>query len=184
MGLIIGISGKARSGKDTFGNALKIASHKYGVSLELHSFARKLKEIARDNFNLTDEQVNGSEKEHFIEKWNATPRTIMQKLGEGYRNIYPDYWVDSVLDKYNPSSGTVMVITDCRFKNEFTAIKRKADGIVVRMERDASLRGEISNPNHQSEIDLDHVSFERVIENNGTIEDLHRKALELLGDVI
>jgi hypothetical protein len=52
------------------------------------------------------------------------------------------------------------------------------------MERDASLRGEISNPNHQSEIDLDHVSFERVIENNGTIEDLHRKALELLGDVI
>lgn len=184
MGLIIGISGKARSGKDTFGNALKIASYKYGVNLELHSFARKLKDIARDNFGLTHEQVNGSEKEQHIEKWGTTPRVIMQKLGEGYRNIYPNYWVDSVLDKYNPNSGSIMVITDCRFKNEFFAIKNKADGIVIRMKRDPKLRGEISNPNHQSEVDLDHVSFERVIDNNRTIEDLYIKAVEFLGDVI
>jgi hypothetical protein len=183
MGLIIGISGKARSGKDTFGNALKIASHKYGLNVELHSFARKLKDIAKDNFGLTDEQLNGLEKESHIERWNCTPRVIMQKLGEGYRNIYPNYWVDSVLDKYNPDSGIIMVITDCRFKNEFIGIQYKG-GLVVRMERDESLRGVVSNPNHPSETDLDRSSFERVIDNNGTLDELYRKAVELLGDVI
>lgn len=183
MGLILGISGKARSGKDTFGGALKEAAVKYGLDVQLQSFASKLKDIAKRDFFLTEEQVNGLEKEVYLERWKTTPRAIMQNLGAGYRAIYENYWVDIVLDSFDMSSGKILVITDCRFKNEFIGIQLKS-GMVVRMERDASLRGEVTNPLHPSETDLDHVSFERVIYNNSSILDLKKQAEQLLLDII
>lgn len=88
------------------------------------------------------------------------------------------------------------IVTDCRFPNEANAIKERR-GINIRVNRDlpckvcnltkAERRGkqcnEITCPNqskHPSETSLDDYSFDYVIDNNGTIEELIHKVKEIL----
>ena len=67
------------------------------------------------------------------------------------------------------------IITDCRFPNEFRAIKDNG-GVVIRIERDC-----IKPVNaHPSEIALDDFQFDFVIENNGSLEDLTRSVTFML----
>ena len=72
--MLIGISGKAQSGKDTLG---KYLCDEYRC---LHYyFAKPLKEGAKVMFNLTDDQI--ANKEVPIEPWGISPRKIYQVLG-------------------------------------------------------------------------------------------------------
>lgn len=176
---IIAISGKARAGKNSLADAIGRIGSQFNLEVVNVSFADKLKQIARDNFSLTEEQVNGNDKEVFDERWQQTPRQILQKLGEGYRNISKDYWVDVVLDKFKSSNKILWTNADCRYVNEAVKIK-EIGGIVVRVERDSSLRGIVTNPNHPSEVELDSFSFDDVFDNNGPIEKLDVYAFHLL----
>ena len=167
--MIIGISGKAQVGKDTLGHALIRRGKAFGVHIETRSFADKLKQMAITHFNLTRQQAYGTaeDKETVDSRWGLTPRTILQEIGQGYRKIYENYWVDVVLNELDSSKH--YAITDTRYKNEHSGIVN-AGGIVVRMERPTELRGEVSNPNHSSEVDLDDSEFDLVFHNDGAIE--------------
>lgn len=67
------------------------------------------------------------------------------------------------------------IITDCRFPNEFRAIKDNG-GIVIRIERD----GIVPINAHPSETALDSFEFDFEIENNGSLEDLRRSVTFML----
>ena len=84
------------------------------------------------------------------------------------------------------------IITDTRFPNEADAVKSR-DGINIRIERDDYVFDEsgkriiptkeyvnTNNKQHESETALDDYSFDYVIDNNGTIEDLIIKVKEIL----
>ena len=88
------------------------------------------------------------------------------------------------------------IITDCRFENEANAIKERG-GINIRVNRDLPCKvcnltkterrgkqcNEITCPNqsnHSSETSLDNYSFDYVIDNNSTIEELIHKVKEIL----
>ena len=66
----------------------------------------------------------------------------------------------------------VNLITDVRFKSEVKGIK-DLEGIIVRVNREGAGAGY-----HISEIDLDDYSFDYVINNNGSMEDLLLKVKE------
>lgn len=163
--MLIGLSGKARSGKDS------IATHLYGeFYFKRLAFADKLKQVCKEMFDLSDEQVYGSKKEEIDGRYWKTPRYILQHIGtEGFRFIDPDIWHRIVLkdcDKYvSPEVKTTgmirspkrhAVITDVRFKNEADAIREKGGLLwrIVREDHDGASGG---IEGHASEMELDNV---------------------------
>ena len=163
--MIIGISGKIGSGKDTAGQILQ----EY-TGWEIYKFADALKDCVCRIIGCTREQLEDREfKEISLGPvWgNLTPRTILQKMGtEGGREaIYDDVWVNATFAGLDPDSDN-MIITDMRFLNELEAVKSRG-GLTIRINR-----GEGNTGDHPSETALDDANFDYVIDNNGTIEDL------------
>jgi len=129
---IIGITGRKFHGKDTLADYLVI-HHGY-IKL---SFAQPIKEMSKTIFGFTEEQVNGTLKETIDERWNVTPRKVMQFIGtELFRDniskllphIGEDIWVHCAIEKIksqliiNPNSK--FVISDVRFPNELESLKQ------------------------------------------------------------
>ena len=160
--MLIGISGKAQSGKDTLG---KFLCERYRC---LHYyFAKPLKEGAKIMFALTDDQI--ANKEVPIEPWGISPRTIYQRLGtEVGRGIDVNIWVKNAEMFVKSVAGRTVVITDVRFDNEALWIHNRG-GVVINIERDQK---DIYENRHSSEGGLSPDSIDLTIYNNGTIEDM------------
>ena len=161
--MLIGISGKARSGKDTLGQYI---CDEYKC---LHYyFAKPLKEGARVMFGLTDEQVEN--KETVVDLWGMSPRKIYQLLGtEVGRGLDKQIWIKNAEMFVKSVPGRTVVITDVRFKNEAEWI-RSRDGVVIHIERDS--QSDITENTHSSENDIGPDDYDLLIKNNGTITDL------------
>ena len=66
------------------------------------------------------------------------------------------------------------IVTDVRYQNEADHIKNKG-GILIRVNRNTH-----NNDNHKSEIDLDDYNkFDFIIDNNGSVEELIKKVIEI-----
>jgi hypothetical protein len=69
------------------------------------------------------------------------------------------------------------VITDFRFPNELKVIKENFKNVIsIRIERDSVS----NNDNHASENQIMGLDVDKVIKNNGTIEELHRAILSMI----
>lgn len=186
---LIGVTGRKRSGKDTFAQRL----------VEAHGYTRvAFADILRQALAALDPLVRIEEDErglfgfrpgdahrHFrlstlLETWDwetvkATRegRRLLQAFGtEAGRRIYGEnVWVDLTAAKVDAIPGPV-VITDVRFPNEADYIE-ESFGVLVRVERPGL---ELSADLHPSETALDDREAEWTIRNAGTIDDLHRAA--------
>lgn len=165
--MIIGLSGKAKSGKDCLADYLV---QNYGFVKV--AFADELKLLCASTFNLSNEQLYGNLKETKDSRYNKTTREILQATGQFYRSIDIDFWVNKCINKIYLDKN--YVITDCRLTNEYNAIK-KLNGKIIRINRDGELRGYVSNSNDISETDLNNHNFDLTIDNNGTLIDLYNK---------
>lgn len=130
---IITISGFIGSGKDTVAEYL-VNNYNY----ERLSFASTLKDITAILFNWSRDLLEGNTTEsrewrEQPDKWweeklnmpNFTPRYALQYLGTDIFRQYfnTDIWVLAVENKLNSINGNV-VITDCRFPNEFKILNQ------------------------------------------------------------
>lgn len=169
---ILGLAGRKRSGKNTAAEALRRPPYN---AVEV-GFADKVKSIARDLYGLDDAQLYGDLKEVRDPRYGLTPRFIMQRLGtEVARSIYADTWVRYLMEVEIPRRVPALgfaVVTDVRFSNEVKAI-HDAGGLVFRIERPSLVLDESSN--HPSEAEIDRLDVDRVIVNDGTVDDLHDK---------
>lgn len=126
---VIGVSGKARAGKDTL---FAIAEKDGFIKL---SFAEELKRQAREDFGLTNEQTDGSLKEVPTDLLDGnTPRSCLIELGNLYRRYRPTFWVDIVVNKIKANPSGKFMVTDVRYPNEADAL-REVGGIILRLER-------------------------------------------------
>ena len=188
--MIIGLSGKKRSGKDTVAEYL---CAQYGFIN--YGFGDPIKEIARIMFQFSEEQLYGNQKDMLDVTWGIKPREFFQKFGTEYGQfILPDhhpevfeginsrqFWVKcfwrwyQVKLKENPH--LKVVISDVRFLHELTFIKEKG-GYIIKVNRNGILKdGHLS----EMEIDtLDKDDFNATIDNNGTLAELHSKIIDLL----
>ena len=188
--MIIGISGKKQSGKDTISDYLinKYNFIKYG-------FADPIKEIAKIIFNFSEEQLFGSQKDIIDPIWNIKPRDFFQKFGTDYGQfVFPDHfpeifkdenkrtlWVKVFkswyLKKIKENPGIKIVINDVRFNHEFDIIQ-ELGGYIIKVIRPNTL-----NDSHISENELDNrdsEDFNNIIFNNGTKEELFDKIVEII----
>jgi len=143
--MIIGIVGNIGEGKDTVAEYLE-TNHNF----KRESFAGTLKDAVSAIFGWDRELLEGKTKEsrewrEQVDHWwserlnipELTPRLVLQLWGTEVcrKNFHGDIWIASLENKLRNVTGNV-VISDCRFPNEFTAIKN-AGGIIIRVKRGA-----------------------------------------------
>ena len=147
--IIIGLSGRKRSGKDTVAATIRKEFRQDYISsrYNTYAFADDLKELVAAAFNLGDPTTAFSDKnkEVGIGTWDdrgerITPRSLLQAIGTGgVRAVFgPDFWVERLMKSIErdrtSTQGQGAIITDCRFLNEVDAI-HAAGGVVVRLNR-------------------------------------------------
>jgi len=169
--MLIGISGKQRSGKDTVAEYL---NKKYGF-IRI-SFANPLKRLAIDYFGLTPKDV-------YVRKPDSV-RKFLQELGRLGRSVDKDFWIKKALSNYDKNE--LWVVSDVRYKNEAKAIKN-LEGVLIRIEADRDIRlqrGPLAYENDLSETDLDDYSFDYVIYNNSTFEKLYKQVDKIMNQIL
>lgn len=174
MPKIIGIAGRARSGKDTVANM--ILSMRGGYS---YSFADPLRAMLRAINIDMDDQFWKDNKEVSIPALGKSPREMLQTLGTdwGRRLVNEDIWIIMAMERLM-NRGPGMVIADVRFDNEAQWV-RSQGGMVLHL----------SNPNvpavaaHVSENGVTYQLGDSEITNDGSLEDLLVKVKELLSGV-
>lgn len=172
--MIIGLSGYARSGKDTVAEYLV---KEYGFAQ--YSFAEPMKKamyVLNPIVNLDNNSKNFIRYKEVIDEYgidNAKTnfieiRRLLQVFGtEVGRTMFGEnFWVDICLNSIHSFRS---VISDVRFPNEADEIK-KHGGVIWRVNRP-----DIKPvTRHSSETALDNYKFDAVLNNDKFINDLHR----------
>jgi hypothetical protein len=189
--MIVGICGLIGSGKDTIADQLV-----QNYSFKKLSFADKLKDSLASMFDWDRELLDGKTKESrdwreqedkFWSKetgQSITPRFVLQKFGtecmrEGF---YDGIWVSLTKKKILDNPDVKWVIPDVRFENEAKMIKEIGGEVWwvkrgqlpmwFRMYQDI---GQTPKDIHPSEWAWANVSFNKVFENNSTIDALRNQ---------
>jgi hypothetical protein len=204
MTRVIGFTGSIGSGKDTAADYL-CNFHEF----KRDSFASTLKDAVAAVFKWNRELLEGRTKasrewREQVDQWWAerlnipdlTPRWVLQNWGTEVCRIgfHDDIWIASLENKLRQAADDI-VISDVRFPNEIQSIKNQ-NGIMVRVKRGPdpdwfpiaimANNGSIEAKAKLKELDV-HASeyswvgseFTKVIENDGTIQELYDK-IELL----
>ena len=193
--MIVGLSGFARSGKDTFAERL-VEKHGFiriAFADKLRDFLYALNPIVigwdRDGHGNTVKVYTLLQEVIDEYGWNGykeTPygnemRRLLQRLGTeaGRETLWDTIWIDAALKDLDEHKN--YVITDARFLNEFEAIRWAADRqdhvcAIVRIERP----GVGPANDHASEMEaLQYDQFDLTVNNDGTKELLWEMADEL-----
>lgn len=163
--MLIGIAGKAGSGKDTVGNYLQ--SH-YGFAPV--AFARPIREMLSA---IGIPEPAREDKEKIMPDWGFSYRRAAQMLGtEWGRALSPTFWSDMMERSLETDArlGLSTVITDVRFENEAEMIRRRGGHIVHLLGRSY----ETDNAEHKSEAGVMlHPNEDSIIHNNGSLQALY-----------
>ena len=151
--MLIGVSGKLGSGKDTFAEKLT----RQIPELRQKSFAFKLKQVtALLTGQKLEDMFTQEGKNIYLQEWGMTVGEFQQKMGtEGMRQgVHENGWVLSLFSDYTDNSS--WIVTDVRFPNEAAAIRNRG-GYLVRIEGDPNKTRASSTRdlNHASETSLD-----------------------------
>lgn len=175
---IVGISGRAGSGKDTVAEMIHRILETRGGDTTTICFAKPLKDIAQICGYSYDQLYDQNHKNDVSPLWNMSGRKFLQFVGtELFRNnIDPDFWVKlyennvktAIKKYYFP-----VLTPDVRFANESQSIKRMG-GIVVYVDRPG-----ISTMTHESE-KLEGIDPDYIINNVGSLIDLKNKVYEFI----
>jgi len=172
--MLIAISGKMGSGKDTLAQIILNYFQKKGVKCKYLKFADTVKKSSALITQTTVED-NYNNKDKIIPNLDMSIGRFQQLFGTAMRHIHTDIWVYPVIQEYLADVTNVCVISDCRFKNEAKIIKEHG-GLIFRINRsDENEMNKTRDANHISEIDMDdYCDYDLVIQNDYTMEYLEK----------
>lgn len=199
--MILGIVGSIGSGKDTLADYLS-NFHEFRRESFASSLKDALSVIFGWDRTLLEGRTKQSRawREEVDEWWanrlnipHLTPRWVLQNFATEVcrETFHDDIWIAS-LEKKLLTITDNLVITDCRFPNEIAAIQN-AGGKIIRINRGPepkwvpyvadALQNDLTSITiltesykiHQSEWIWYGVDFDIIIDNNGTITELHNQ---------
>ena len=183
--MIIGITGRKGSGKDTAANF--ILHHPDYKDWARIKFADGLKTMLRSFLSYTgvddktiERMIEGDLKEVPCDRFcGKTPRFAMQTLGTewGRQMIGNDLWVEAT--KARCAQFENCIITDVRFENEVEAL-HEMGGKLIKVNRP----GLLETDHHLSEVFITHLEADYQIENDGQIIDMRDKVLAIVKEAI
>jgi len=196
--MIIGVSGKARSGKNVFAEFLAAEIfRRTGEAYILMAYADELKKMVQMEFDLSWDQLWGDAKEfedkRYIKRVDVdehgdfvtvywTAREIMQAYGEFHRSIDWNFWVKKLFSIVDEKEYKNVIITDVRYPNEVDPIVERG-GYHIRIGRPNA--DKVHGSTHASETSLDtpyKVDFG--VTNAGTLDDLRKLAGDIASGLI
>ena len=177
---IIVVSGKRGSGKDTFADIfirkklIKELSEGIDFSkvidFEKLSFAQPIKEILSIITDKTVKELDEN-KNCKLEFEDKTVRDYYRLIADSFKKIFDEnIWVRLLVKKIDKNKR--YIITDLRFKNEYSILLEKFNPVFIRIKRS------VEEDNHISETSLDDLpdsNFDFIINNTGNIENLKRE---------
>ena len=188
--IVLLIGGNAGHGKDTFGEMVQEIFATWATA-RLDSYAYTLKEIAHISLGIPWEilTANKDVKESTYvtiagEKTEITVRQALQKIGQWNRNTFGYLiWADSVRRRAQFAKERVTIVTDARHPKEELHWMRESCGefahvfaVRIRNSRISITRG---HPSEDLIADEPDKSFDFLVENEGTLDDLRIQAHEL-----
>lgn len=194
--MIIIISGHKQTGKNTVTDFIKEE-----FDFAEYAFAGPIKQICKVAFGWDDSYFESTDKKEAIdEEWGISPRQALQWIGtEGFQfglcKSFPSFenktgrhiWVDKFVQdfkngEFNCFSNNV-VISDNRFPHESKVIKDKLSHIPSLLVKIVK-KGTIKNDMHFSEIAIDDLPYDVIINNDGTLQDLLQETITKLSPYI
>lgn len=171
--IVIGLAGRAGSGKDTVGRCIV---EQYGGTTM--AFATPLKDACRALFRLDSAQLHdAAKKEQVDERWRMSPRQLMQTLGTDVlrQRFGEDFFIrhmrEAVAERVATHPTGFIVITDCRFENEADFV-RSIGGHMIHLKRRS-----VDTPcTHESEQGIGIARGDHVVHNDTSLADLYESA--------
>ena len=152
---VIGLVGRAGSGKDTVYEALKAALDDKTVVRV--AFGDEVKREVADRHELSVETIDAN-KDKF--------RTLLQEWGLEYRRVNdPDYWIKKIkpqMDMFHELAD-VIVVTDIRFINEAAYVKDICKGSLVKV---LGNKAKMLKSIHQSETEMQDITPDYLLPND------------------
>jgi hypothetical protein len=162
---IIGLVGRARSGKDTVANFFR-ATH------NVRRFAQPMKDATKALYGWSDSDIETDLKDIPDLYWGLTPRTAMIHMAESTKKLVsPDFFVKRLFGDW---TGDPIVIADVRYQNEVREIHERG-GITIKIKR-------TNGTNYEFEDQIEGLQTTYEVKNDGTLHDL-RIEIERLGIV-
>lgn len=185
---IIGITGRARAGKDTVANILM---EEIPCTMR-YALADPIKDAMYGMLGANDlasKMHLMQTKEDEIPWLGHSPRAILQELGGTLReNLSTDFWIrfldrfiyewkqtEEVLGNYEDMYPIYVVVPDVRYNNEAEYIKEK-EGIMIHVVRPDTP----DVRSHSSEQGVSKKYIDHHIDNDGTIDELCDKVSQLV----
>lgn len=186
---LIGVASQAQHGKDTLANYLgQVLNKTMGrAHWKRDAFANNVKRIYCETFNKDMD---------FVEKWKVIPepppgmdmtvRKSLQFIGDGFRQIQGDIWIDLMFRKDEPK-----IISDIRYINELKSVKVRGGYtiLVARADKlnddpngsEAQIRPLVTYALGLNDVRPEGMDFvDAVILNNGSVEELYAQADNLV----
>jgi hypothetical protein len=162
--MIIGLVGRARSGKDTAARAL-------APEYTIKRLAQPVKDACKALYGWTDYALESDAKEVVHDFWGTSPRQTMVHLTQKLKDhMGHDFFTRRFFAEWDGQ--TPIVIPDVRYAPDVEEIHRRG-GVTIKI-----IRPGVHLHEFESEIPLLKTTW--TIENTGTEEDLQRKIKEVL----
>ena len=186
--MVIGISGKIKSGKSRVAKTLSKMLKEEGKQVKIKSFAQPLYEVVSKLYDTDIKTIKKDKQENlpiYIHTRTTNSgmvttnyRTILQVIGNTARDYGDsDIWVNALFGYENKKidNGDCWIIDDMRYSNEAQRI-RDLNGILIRVEKD------LHQPNeHIAENSLDTWGdWDLIIENNFDDKKKRNKGIKQL----
>jgi hypothetical protein len=143
MSYVIGITGRAGAGKDTFAAAFAEEARKFGKTVTCMALADPLKEVCEVLFGNGDPSVWRTQegKAGQLSGWSdlgsayATRRSILQTIGTDVfrKHVTPNFWLRVAASRISRIKTDIVVITDVRFDDEAMFVRSAYGGTVVKV---------------------------------------------------
>lgn len=172
---IIALCGFKGCGKDFVANYIHDT-----CSFEHLKISTKLKDATRLLFDITDDQIEGNKKECIDERWNITPRQMMQFMGTEMfqfkiQELIPEcdrnFWIKSFANAVKANKNKNIVVSDMRFSHEYEYIKkhlRTHELIVIRINNNSKKNIYDAEDIHVSETEYRQIPIDFQLTNNMT----------------
>lgn len=176
MNKVILISGSSFGvGKDTLGQMLAKECEKKNLRPRIMHFGDWVKDAAMRYYGWDGKKDDAG-------------RYLLQHFAtEQVRNYDWNYWAEVTyrLAAATKDDWDVLFVPDMRFPNEYecgTKIFNPQDMVTIKVVRELETNG--ANRNHISEHSMDEFQYSYTVDNNGTIDELEKKAGKLLDNIL